>query len=329
MPEHDKSLVKSSTALARFDPKARKELVVRGLNALSEVRDADFYFFKGEEHRMREELNIAISYYEKALQIDPEHEDSLFWMGYCYLPKRVGDNIELNNTIRNERAASAFQKLIDVRKKKDSIKWSSSVVYWTLGIAQDNLGLYEEAVKSYEQAIELNPYDAFYYGLGNAQGCLGLYEEAVKSYGQAIELNPDNAAYYYNLGNAQRKLGLYEEAVESYKQTIEMDPDDANSYWNLGAAQDYLELYKEALDNFKEYLRLENYELSEKQQHITYTNNRVQELKKLIEAQKSEKDNDYLSNFNKTGREIVSKGLKKTLAFLNTWFWNGRSDIFI
>ncbi|OGO24635.1 MAG: hypothetical protein A2Z28_01235 [Chloroflexi bacterium RBG_16_51_9] len=38
MAEENKALVKSSIALTRFDPKARKELVVRGLIALSGVK---------------------------------------------------------------------------------------------------------------------------------------------------------------------------------------------------------------------------------------------------------------------------------------------------
>ena len=44
MAEREQSLIKGSAALARFDPRARKELVVRGLNALAEVKDADFFF---------------------------------------------------------------------------------------------------------------------------------------------------------------------------------------------------------------------------------------------------------------------------------------------
>src|SRR3989304_3455685 len=99
MAEENKALVKSSIVLARFDPKARKELVVRGLIALAEVRDADFYFFKGEEHRIEGELRQALDNYEKALRIDPKHVDSLFWMGYYYL---VGDEPQY------KRAAEAF-----------------------------------------------------------------------------------------------------------------------------------------------------------------------------------------------------------------------------
>ena len=79
MAEENKALVKSSIALARFDPKARKELVVRGLIALADVRDADFLFFKGEEHRIKGELRQAVYNYEKALLINPKPVDSLFW----------------------------------------------------------------------------------------------------------------------------------------------------------------------------------------------------------------------------------------------------------
>lgn len=407
MPEHDKSLVKSSTALARFDPKARKELVVRGLNALTEVRDADFYFFKGEEHRMGGELNQAIAYYEKALQIDPEHEDSLFWMGYSYSPdveECVGDDIEIDNTIRNERAALAFQKLVDVRKKKDSIGWSSYVAYYNLGLAQCHLALYKKAMESFEQATELNSDHAnSYYMLGLSQEEIGIYhlalenfeiylllvdrelaekqryitsaqeyaewlrgqltddyffsvgfdfwnnsqyQEAVECYEKVIELNPDYTNAYYNLALAQDEVGIYhlalknfetylsldnyktpktpkcveyakrrikelkglltytyfsnlgikfwkkgqyEEAIECYEQAIELNPSFADAYYNLAITQDALNLHNSALDNFEIYLRLEDYELSENQQFITYANNRMKELREILRKSKKKR----------------------------------------
>ena len=248
MAEQDKSLVKSSHPLTRFDPKARKELVVRGLNALSEVKDAGFYFFKGEEHRMRGELKLAISYYEKALQIDSEHEDSLCWMGLSYLSlveQRSVDDVELDKTIRNERAAAAFQKLISICKKKDSVGWGP-VPYLNLGHAQCNLSLYEKAAESYEQSIVLDPeFFESYTCLGWAQYNLGLYEAAIESYKRAIELNPDDAdsvpggelsigRAYNNLSLAYYTLGRYQDAIESCKQAIRIKPDFANAHYGLG-----------------------------------------------------------------------------------------------
>ena len=43
--------------------------------------DADFWFFRGEIERMRGHATKAMLYYEKALEIYPEHEDALFAHG--------------------------------------------------------------------------------------------------------------------------------------------------------------------------------------------------------------------------------------------------------
>lgn len=254
MTEQKKSLVKMPYALQKFDPKARKELVVRGLNALSEVMDAEFYFFKGEEHRLHDEYKLAISYYERALQIDPEHEESLFWVAYCYVDKKegIGNDLELSETDMAKKAFSSLQKLIGILEKKDHIWWGDSAVYNNLGCAQYLLGLYEEAIENYEKAIELNPDDASaYYNLGIALYQLGLHKEAIKNYKKAIELNPDNGDYYFNLGFAQRELGLNEEEIENFKKAIKLNPNKPGYFFNLAKAQYKLGLHKEAKESLR------------------------------------------------------------------------------
>lgn len=77
MTEKSKALVKRSTALIKFNPKVRKELVIRGLTALDQVRDADFYFFKGKEHVIRGEYDDAIENCEKAIELNPK--DSFYY----------------------------------------------------------------------------------------------------------------------------------------------------------------------------------------------------------------------------------------------------------
>ena len=220
MAEENKALVKSSIALARFDPKARNELVVRGLIALADVRDADFYFFKGEEHRIKGELRQALDNYEKALLIDPKHVDSLDWMGYCCLFDVIKP--------QNQRAAEALQKLINIREKEGNLSWYDYPRYFNLGAAQYGLGLYEEAIKSCGRAIELNPeHSISYLGLGNAQYGLGLYEEAKENCERAIELNHEDPGAYYTLGLMQEKKGLEHKhlAIGYFEKYLSLDGD--------------------------------------------------------------------------------------------------------
>ncbi len=197
MAEENKALVKSSIALARFDPKARNELVVRGLIALAEVRDADLYFFKGEEYRIKGELRQALDNYEKALRIDPKHVDSLFFMGYCHLvvdePRYMGYRYLVDkDEPRYKRAAKAFQDLINIREKEGNH----------------------------------SRYDFFmYFNLGNAQYSLGSYEEAIESYEQAIELNPEYADSYYMLGVCQQKIGIEHLVLETFEKYLSLDGD--------------------------------------------------------------------------------------------------------
>lgn len=84
MTENKKLIIKNLYDLNLFNTNSQKELVIRGLNAVKEVRDAVFYFFKGEEHRTKGELSEAISYYKKALQIDREYKNALFYLGIVY-----------------------------------------------------------------------------------------------------------------------------------------------------------------------------------------------------------------------------------------------------
>jgi len=96
MAENKKPIIKNSHDLAQFKPNKRKELVIRGLNALMDVKDADFYFFKGERHRIIGGLSEAISYYKKrdyekareafkkAIRSNPDYARAHYGLGLVY-----------------------------------------------------------------------------------------------------------------------------------------------------------------------------------------------------------------------------------------------------
>jgi len=122
MTENKKLIVKNSYDLAQFKPNKRKELVIRGLNTLTGVRDANFYFFKGEEHRIKGEFSEAISYYKRALQIDLQHADAFFYLEWLYNKK--GDY---------EKAVEAYQEVIHINPDYPYIHYNIGWAYGELG----------------------------------------------------------------------------------------------------------------------------------------------------------------------------------------------------
>ena len=138
MAKHKKTNGKNSHRVSRFNPKVRKEVTNSELKTLEKTKGADSYFLNGEKHRIEGELKQAVLCYKKALQIDPEYQDSLFFMGFCYLPKveETSDvSLKPDEVAQIKKAVSAFEQLIAIREKNDSICWEDYPIYYYLGQA--------------------------------------------------------------------------------------------------------------------------------------------------------------------------------------------------
>lgn len=251
---------KNSDRLSRFDPKARKKVTDSELKALEKSKNANFYFLKGEKHRIGGELKKATSCYKKALDADPEHEDSLFFMGYCCLLRIKEDtdaNLETNKASKAKEAALALEKLIAVREKKSSILWDDYIVYDCLGRAQFALDLYEKGIKSFRRAIELNSHStASYISLTFGLCKQGLWQEAIQPFKQAIRIDPSDAERYFQLGILYHITEHYAEAIMSYKKAIRIKPDFAEAYFYLGVRYGNSGHHKKAIQAFKQVIKM-------------------------------------------------------------------------
>lgn len=279
MNENKKLIIKNSYDLLRFNPKVRKELVIRGLNALTEVRDADFYFFKGEEHRIKGEYNEAISYYEKALQNDSEHIDALFCLGLAYycrglyavetIKKLVKVSRHLLQELRREPTykevaenmkipLEKVRKIIKLAQKPVSLevqKGKEKESYFVDFIKKDDE---DSAIESFRKVTQKDPQhaDAFFY-LGWLYHTKGDYEKTVEAYQEVIRINPNYTYIYYNLGWAYGELEKYQEAVDTFEKAVEQNPKDADAHYGLGWAYSQLEDYEKAIEAFKQVIRIQ------------------------------------------------------------------------
>ena len=192
----------------------RNKAVINSLNI-----EKNPYNIMGVSYYHIGDYEMAISSYNKAIELDPEYTEAYNNRGSAYLQR--GDY---------DAAISDFDKAIELNPRFTD-------AYNNLGYVYDAKGDYAKAIQNYDQAIELNPMDAdIYINRGNVYVNKGDYDQAIKDYDKAIELNPQLAEAYYNRGLACSIKGDYDQAIKGYDKAIELNPQLAEAYNNRGFA---------------------------------------------------------------------------------------------
>ena len=196
-------------------------------------------FQEGYKYHQSGNLAAAATCYNKILDKQPEHIDTIFLAGTLLLQQGNFD------------AATAFLK------KAIELKPDYATAYSILGAAQQSQGKFEEAIDCYRLAIKLKPDDAeVYKNLGTVLRKKGELDEAIVNYRKATVLNPDDAKAHNNLGATLQMSGKLDEAIESHRQAIRLRPDYAMAYGNLGVALKEHGKFDEAITSYRQALSL-------------------------------------------------------------------------
>jgi arylsulfatase A-like enzyme/Flp pilus assembly protein TadD len=167
-----------------------------------------------EEERHTQE---AIREYRRALELNPEHERSLYGLASAYAT--LG---------RYEDALAGFRRILAL-KGTDARS--------SLAIADIYVGLkrYDDAAAVLEQAAakgESSPY--FLNKLGEVRVEQGRDDEAIAAFKRAIPPADDFPLPHFNLGVIYEKRGDIPAAVEQYERAITLEPRSFRAQFNLG-----------------------------------------------------------------------------------------------
>jgi tetratricopeptide (TPR) repeat protein len=163
-------------------------------------------------------LSEAKQRFEAALELDPDHFESLHLLGG--LCEQTGEA---------DRAVDLMTRAIAIRPHVPS-------AYCVLAEALLALGRPADALPQSERAISLKPdFAEAHDNRGVALIGLGRPDEALASLDQAIALNPALAQVHANRGVACEALGRFDEAVASFDRAITLEPDLALARFNRGA----------------------------------------------------------------------------------------------
>jgi len=167
------------------------------------------YYGRGIYMYMMGKYEEAIKYYNRALEIDPEHTRIINSKGdSLYLLQKYEEALECYN-----RALETDPAHID--------SWGDK------GTALTALKKYDGAINCFNRALEINPRDpGTWYKKGDSLSLQNKYEEALKCYDRAIDfdLKPisDKAEAWYKKGNIFAKQEKYEEALKCYDRYVEV-----------------------------------------------------------------------------------------------------------
>ena len=138
------------------------------------------------QHHQRGNFQEAISYYKKAIQINPNLSEAHNNLGYAY--QGLG---------KTQEAINCYQKAIQINP-------NLSEVHNNLGYAYQELGKTQEAMNCYQKAIQINSdyveahnnLGHLYRELGKTQEAMNCYQKAIDLYDHVLALNPNNSGAY-------------------------------------------------------------------------------------------------------------------------------------
>jgi tetratricopeptide (TPR) repeat protein len=193
------------------------------------------YFGQGEYDK-------AISEFEKSIQLDPEHTESYYYLGQCYLQKGI---LEYNNK-HILKAYSFYRKSYEISEKvipqyekmiKDNPEDLNS--YLRLSYIYEIRSMiplnneYDKALEYYLKALALdivseNKNTNIYLYLNTRAGTIYFqkkdYLQAIEYLERAAEMSPQNAEVIYYLGMSYDKIGEKEKALTSFTKVLELAP---------------------------------------------------------------------------------------------------------
>jgi len=206
-----------------FEPE-RQELASRP----TENMEAYNYYMRGDEYFLRSRLEsdkrIAISMYEKAVELDPTFALAyarlsnahrvMYWLYWDHTNARlamakeaVDKALELNSELLEARMGLGmyfYHGLLDYDRALEQFaimrksRPNSSEILQGIGYVQRRQGKFEDALANINRASDLNPISSFLaWEVGTTCIYLYKYPEAEHYYDRAISLTPDLSFPYY------------------------------------------------------------------------------------------------------------------------------------
>jgi len=211
-------------------------------------------FLDASKERILGNWDKAAASYKKVLEIDPNHDASMYELARIYLSEGRAEDaillmdqaIQINprnvwyqlfmadlykNTRQIEKVVEVFQNLVKYYPEKIDYHYDLALSYIILGDYKKAIDTYNEMevligvnedVSIQKQKLYLN---------------MGKPKKALEEIEKLVEANPSNSRYLQILAESYMTLGDDEKALETYQKIAEIDP--GNPYIRISLSDYY------------------------------------------------------------------------------------------
>jgi len=244
------------------------------------------------KNHKKNNLQIAENLYKEALKTNPNHFESIYYLGTL-----------LAQTQRFDLAKPLLFKAMQIQP-------NNADAHNNFGNVLKELGKYQKAKSSYEKAIQIQPnYASAHYNLGIVLRELREYQKAKSSYEKAIQIQPNNASAHYNLGIVLLELGEYQKAKSSYEMAVKYKPENLVYLYHLSRLDEKI-LHSNLKNKIYEIIERSN----SAKKNIAYGNFLLSKYE--LKAKKYKNEFDYLLKGHQYYFESEKKKFKKRVEYL-------------
>jgi serine/threonine-protein kinase len=233
------------------------------------------------DYHKHENIDSAISAFNRALSLDPKYAEAYAGLGKAYLlghqesygtsewlakarsacdqaVARAPNVADAHTCLGNvDRDTGQYEKAVAEFQKATTLDPTSDDAFRGLADAYQKMNKTSEAEATFRKAIGLRPqYWDGYNWLGVFYWEQGRYDDAGKMFEEVIGLTPDNFRGYSNLGGIYLLQGRYQEAIPILEKSVSLRP-TGEVFDNLGYAYFSMRKFEEAARNFEEGLKLD------------------------------------------------------------------------
>ena len=196
------------------------------------------------EKLTKEDFDIALSYFNKAIEIDPDYANAYLGIVGVW-------NMRAGMSLATPEEATVMLKS-NVAK---AFKLDSTSVDVYIALADMQMFFewnFKSAKKSIEKAISLNPNNAdAHMWYANLLIILGYPKEALEQSEMAVKLDPMNRDRNSNYGINLYLTGRYNEAIKIFQEILKIYPGNGIALDNLPLALHAVGRYSEELEAWK------------------------------------------------------------------------------